>query len=389
MFEDKHRSFLRFFWILPLIAVPSLILVGYFEAHQAHLMTFEEVRDSRGGEYDTSTGNKLNNKTYERIRLKDDQEKEAFIDKKSAEFSSEHAKTNHLKVESGITENSDQTTLNELKEKTRKLKGKLKKKQILLDKLKEEESRHQANVDMDICKSKKLASQGSRPIVALASLPGSGNTWVRHLLESASGIFTGSIYSDKRLFRAGFFGEYENPWDGTLLVVKCHRFKTENSQQYDTGIVLVRNPFKAMISEYNRILTGKNHTAVADQSQFAGPEWESFVRQMGDKWYGVIEKWLQKDPNIHITYYEDIVTDTRKEIEKMLKFLKVEIDIARMNCTIANQEGSFHRTAKKEFDPFTSVMKSYVHHKIELANSLLLANGKQPIPKEYMSNVFR
>lgn len=60
-----------------------------------------------------------------------------------------------------------------------------------------------------------------------------------------------------------------------------------------------------------------------------------------------------------------------------------------MNCTIANQEGSFHRTAKKEFDPFTSVMKSYVHHKIELANSLLLANGKQPIPKEYMSNVFR
>lgn len=69
----------------------------------------------------------------------------------------------------------------------------------------------------------------------------------------------------------GFFGEYENPWDGTLLVVKCHRFKTENSQQYDTGIVLVRNPFKAMISEYNRILTGKNHTAVADQSQFAGP----------------------------------------------------------------------------------------------------------------------
>lgn len=48
MFEDKHRSFLRFFWILPLIAVPSLILVGYFEAHQAHLMTFEEVRDSRG-----------------------------------------------------------------------------------------------------------------------------------------------------------------------------------------------------------------------------------------------------------------------------------------------------------------------------------------------------
>lgn len=55
---------------------------------------------------------------------------------------------------------------------------------------------------------------------------------------------------------------------------------------------------------------------------FFNSEWESFVRQMGDKWYGVIEKWLHKDPNIHITYYEDIVTDTRKEIEKMLKVSK-------------------------------------------------------------------
>lgn len=32
--------------------------------------------------------------------------------------------------------------------------------------------------------------------IALASFPGSGNTWVRYLLQQASGILTGSVYHD-------------------------------------------------------------------------------------------------------------------------------------------------------------------------------------------------
>lgn len=32
--------------------------------------------------------------------------------------------------------------------------------------------------------------------VALASYPGSGNTWMRHLIEGSTGIFTGSRYKD-------------------------------------------------------------------------------------------------------------------------------------------------------------------------------------------------
>jgi len=43
-----------------------------------------------------------------------------------------------------------------------------------------------------------------RAPTALASYPGSGNTWVRYLLEAASGIFTGSRYKDLQL---QIFGE--------------------------------------------------------------------------------------------------------------------------------------------------------------------------------------
>mgnify|MGYP007022698596 CR=1 FL=1 len=38
-----------------------------------------------------------------------------------------------------------------------------------------------------------------RPPTALASFPGSGNTWMRHLIEGATGIFTGSRYKDLQI----------------------------------------------------------------------------------------------------------------------------------------------------------------------------------------------
>ena len=37
----------------------------------------------------------------------------------------------------------------------------------------------------------------------LASFPGSGNTWLRHLLQQASGIYTGSEYSNPHLSKSG------------------------------------------------------------------------------------------------------------------------------------------------------------------------------------------
>ena len=44
-----------------------------------------------------------------------------------------------------------------------------------------------------------------RPPTALASFPGSGNTWLRFLIESATGIFTGSRYKDLQIQMYGKF----------------------------------------------------------------------------------------------------------------------------------------------------------------------------------------
>ena len=54
------------------------------------------------------------------------------------------------------------------------------------------------------CKPLKfLPSNSTVKKAVLLSFPGSGNTWVRHMIEQASGIYTGSVYGSPQLLRSG------------------------------------------------------------------------------------------------------------------------------------------------------------------------------------------
>ena len=66
-----------------------------------------------------------------------------------------------------------------------------------------------------------MNGEGRAP-VALASLPGSGNTWIRGLLEQATEICSGSAHScDVELRVGGFSGEAVR--SSSVLVVKTHK----------------------------------------------------------------------------------------------------------------------------------------------------------------------
>lgn len=102
----------------------------------------------------------------------------------------------------------------------------------------------------------------------LWTVPGSGNTMVRQLLEFATAVRTGSIQHDKRLINAGFAGE--GFVDHAVIVVKVHkpRFSegvpvqlTRRKKRQKTtkiwrkyaitsAIGVVRDPFHAAFAEY-------------------------------------------------------------------------------------------------------------------------------------------
>ena len=61
--------------------------------------------------------------------------------------------------------------------------------------------------------------QSSEPMIpALASFPGSGNTWLRYMLQQATGILTGSVYKDYGLLKSGFPAESIS--NSSVLLVK-------------------------------------------------------------------------------------------------------------------------------------------------------------------------
>ena len=157
------------------------------------------------------------------------------------------------------------------------------------------------------------------PLIGLASFPRSGNTWIRYLIEGATGVFTGSFYNSgcmvsqgkivksdidhifyyyydmfsKKVYIAkycfsilGYFGDAMPVYSGTTCLIKTHGyFNTPATNRRDlqtkpehtdfhmsvtrrTGIVLIRNPFRVLYSFRNYNVMGLH--GHADASEFKG-----------------------------------------------------------------------------------------------------------------------
>ena len=106
--------------------------------------------------------------------------------------------------------------------------------------------------------------------VCLCSYPRSGNSYLRKLLELATGIVTGSDSRPNRtlstsLLRYGFIGE--GICDESVWVVKSHYPERLGYMRVNAKriIVLVRNPFDAIESYFHMGLTNTHDKTLAPQ----------------------------------------------------------------------------------------------------------------------------
>lgn len=130
----------------------------------------------------------------------------------------------------------------------------------------------------------------NRHPVALASYPGSGNTWVRGLIQTVTGLCIGAIYCDTTLRKNGFPGESIR--SGAAFLVKSHQtdprwegvvydpnapftyFKSlDHIPIYSGAVFILRNPFHAMVAEFKRqmwVLEGSpdNHVGTLGKEYF-------------------------------------------------------------------------------------------------------------------------
>merc|ERR1712174_63888 len=113
----------------------------------------------------------------------------------------------------------------------------------------------------------RLGEKHEFDVFPFVSFPGSDNTWARMLLEKTTGIYTGSIYTDKQLVAGGFIGERTVPKNGETLFQKAHVMQERRMPDPKGFLFMIRNPFDACVAEWRR-RHGQNHSAVKSEKIF-------------------------------------------------------------------------------------------------------------------------
>ncbi|ESP04709.1 hypothetical protein LOTGIDRAFT_56203, partial [Lottia gigantea] len=202
---------------------------------------------------------------------------------------------------------------------------------------------------------------------ALASFPGSGNTWLRHMIQQVTGIATGSIFNDSSIYNHGFPGEGYR--DDTVIVIKTHKLGLKERKKYQKAVVLIRDPLDAIRSNFN--VKGRGHLSHAPYSAYRkrysegnldrtatlacysiSNYWPTFTRQRAIAWYMFYLDWLEFKGPLHVIQYEKLRNDTAHEMQKLLRFLAVPYTQSNMSCMLRNREGDFKRKAVKKLKPF-------------------------------------
>lgn len=158
-----------------------------------------------------------------------------------------------------------------------------------------------------------LRLQGKKR-VALASYPRSGNTWLRLLIEEASGQKSGTIYGGNEVIKRGSEG----------VVIKTHGW---DAYKYTHAIHLLRNPFDVCVSyyQYSKDIYGEKDL-----------DWPAFLQRTINEWRGHTLRWLraaEKMPVFRIRY-EDLLEAPEKELKALLDWFEFEISDAKIEQAV-------------------------------------------------------
>ncbi len=180
----------------------------------------------------------------------------------------------------------------------------------------------------------------------LYTFPGSGNTWCRLLIEYATGIYTGSVYNDESLLKA-LPGEFTCNWQ--VSAVKAHphthraselysgqynsdnnKCKRGNIQRFERSVLLIRDPFDSIWSEYQRRVS-QSHVSGVLKEGFNWHRWQANAANLAhaylDMWkldHDLIERQSTSKDYLYIKY-EDLKNKANRvaTLQKVVDFLRL------------------------------------------------------------------
>jgi hypothetical protein len=250
-------------------------------------------------------------------------------------------------------------------------------------------------------KQRETLTTGALVPPLLLSFAGSGNTWVRVLIEFATGIYTGSTDPADRTLKEEFIGENFCNYD--VSIIKAHppqlvlkdraskmslrtggeaitvlRDSEQRSKcsvpdavgagnvtlQFRRYILLVRDPYTAIFAEVNRELTTSHIGSVTADSFFSTGRWYALIlREAKDYavyWKELISEIVKYPGNVHIVRYESLL-DYQKRYQELASLATYIFPVSahappsleRIYCAFTQADiGTIHR--KKSLKSMTA-----------------------------------
>jgi len=226
----------------------------------------------------------------------------------------------------------------------------------------------------------------------LYTIPGSGNTWARLLIEYATGILSGCLYDDPELFKF-LPGEYTCNWtvsvvkahplnnaarhlmDGSFTsdYTKCNLSEPQGIKKFKRAIFLIRNPYDSIWAEFQRQNSAGSHVKGIPKDVFPWQLWQATAASLAhdylDMWQihyaAMMNEWPLEDTLI--VKFEDLRNkQTRiKTLEKMVHFLHLDDHRPRLrhehqNVTTTRLECAFLLAENPDIHRHISSKDKYV-----------------------------
>ena len=152
----------------------------------------------------------------------------------------------------------------------------------------------------------------------LVSYPRSGNSLLRSLLESCSGVLTGSDtprYAPLSRHLKSFGLAGEGVTDGRVWIVKSHWPERKGCAEVlvHAAVLLVRSPLDAIDSYWHFVLT-QTHTHSVKESEYGrlAEEWNEHVSREATVWAAFHRHWLSARTPLLAIRYEDLLDAQRR-----------------------------------------------------------------------------
>lgn len=109
--------------------------------------------------------------------------------------------------------------------------------------------------------------------------------------------------------------------------------------------------------------------------------WWDYFPMRSYEWRTFNLAWIKNSRRLLVVFYEDLLSNTKYELTRMIRFLGQPVQLHRMQCAMMHYASKQEESSYVDFDPTTPEQHRVLNQYIAEVNRELVARGSKPMPQ--------